>query len=44
MTNFTHVCAKLRDKAGLAPDLQVRDLRRTALTEANAGGATTGDK
>jgi integrase len=43
MTNFSHVFAKLRDRAGLAPDLQFRDLRRTALTEANAGGATTGD-
>lgn len=42
-TNMAHVFAKIRAAAGLPDALQMRDLRRTALTEANAGGATTGD-
>ena len=39
-TGFAHVFARLRDAAGLPSDLKFRDLRRTALTEAGAGGAT----
>lgn len=43
MTNFSHVFAAVRKHAKLSPKLLARDLRRTALSEANAGGATTGD-
>lgn len=41
LTNFCHVFAEVRAAAGLPADLQMRDLRRTALSEANAGGADT---
>ena len=39
-TGFSHAFAKLRHRAGLPNDLLFRDLRRTALSEAGAGGAT----
>ena len=42
-TNFCHAFAAVRKAAGLPGDLQMRDLRRTALSEANAGGATIPD-
>jgi site-specific recombinase XerD len=43
MTNFSHVFAAVRKRAGLSPNLLARDLRRTVLSEANAGGASQGD-
>lgn len=43
MTNFSHVFAEVRAHAELSPNLLARDLRRTVLSEANAGGATQGD-
>lgn len=38
--NFSHQATSVRRSAGLPEDLQIRDLRRTALTEAGQGGAT----
>jgi integrase len=38
--HFGHEFARIRKAAGLASDLQFRDLRRTALTEAGDSGAT----
>ena len=38
--HFGHEFARVRKLAGLPEDLQFRDLRRTALTEAGDGGAT----
>jgi hypothetical protein len=38
--HFGHEFARIRKAAGLPHDLQFRDLRRTALTEAGDSGAT----
>lgn len=40
LDHFRHEFARIRKAAGLPSDLQYRDLRRTALTEAGAAGAT----
>jgi hypothetical protein len=40
LDHFRHEFARIRKAAGLPADLQYRDLRRTALTEAGAAGAT----
>ncbi len=40
VTGFDHAFAEIRAKAGIPNSLWFRDLRRTALTEAGAGGAT----
>lgn len=41
--HFQHEFARIRVEAKLPMDLQARDLRRTALTEAGAGGATVAE-
>lgn len=41
--HFDHEFARIRKAAGLPMGLQARDLRRTALTEAGAGGATVAE-
>lgn len=41
--NLSKLARQIRDKAGLPKTLQLRDTRRTALTEAKDGGATITD-